>query len=107
MNVLGKLFNKKKTYPKDNKFEVLIIGEDKSNFQEILGITEERGKELLKMSLESYQKQDLFSDSCKEVVDECKHINEVVYAMSCLCRIKEATSSNPLEAILRKLTHGE
>jgi hypothetical protein len=107
MNVLGKLFNKKKTYSKDNKFEVLIIGEDKSNFQEILGITEERGKELLKMSLESYQKQDLFSDSCKEVVDECKHINEVVYAMSCLCRIKEATSSNPLEAILRKLTHGE
>ena len=105
--MLGKLFNRKKTYPKDNKFEVLIIGEDKSNFQEILGITEERGKELLKMSLESYQKQDLFSDSCKEVVDECKHINEVVYAMSCLCRIKEATSSNPLEAILRKLTHGE
>jgi hypothetical protein len=107
MNVLGKLFNKKKTYSKDNKFEVLIIGEDKSNFQEILGITEERGKELLKMSLESYQKQDLFSDSCKEVVDECKHINEVVYAMSCLCRIKEATSTNPLELILKKLTDGE
>ena len=107
MNVLGKLFNKKKTYSKDNKFEVLIIGEDKSNFQEILGITEERGKELLKMSLESYQKQDLFSDSCKEVVDECKHINEVVYAMACLCRIKEATNSNPLEAILRKLTDGK
>jgi hypothetical protein len=107
MNVLGKLFNKKKTYSKDNKFEVLIIGEDQSNFQEILGITEERGKELLKMSLESYQKQDLFSDSCKEVVDECKHINEVVYAMSCLCRIKEATSTNPLELILKKLTDGE
>ena len=107
MNVLGKLFNKKKTYSKDNKFEVLIIGEDKSNFQEILGITEERGRELLKMSIKSYEKQDLFSDSCKEVVDQCKHINEVVYAMSCLCRIKEATSTNPLELILKKLTDGE
>jgi hypothetical protein len=107
MNVLGKLFNKKKNYETNDKFNVLIIGEDKTNFQEILGITEERGRELLKMSLESYEKQDLFSDSCKEVVDKCKHINEVVYSMACLCRIKEATSSNPLELILKKLTDGE
>jgi hypothetical protein len=107
MNMLGKLFNKKKSYDTDNKFNVLIIGEDKSDFQEILGITEERGRELLRKSIESYEKQDLFSDSCKEVVDQCQHINEVVYAMACLCRIKEATSSNPLEAILKKLTDGK
>jgi len=38
--MLGKLFNRKKTYPKDNRFEVLIIGEDKTDFQEMLGITD-------------------------------------------------------------------
>ena len=106
MNVLGKLFNKKKTYPKDNKFNVLIIGEDKTDFQEMLGITEERGQELIKMCVKSYKEQDLFSDSCKEVVDQCNHINEVVYVMASLCRIRE--SMNPdLAAILSSVSDGE
>jgi len=104
--MLGKLFNKKSNCDTNNKFNVLIIGEDKSDFQEMLGITEERGQELIKMCLKSYKKQDFFSDSCKEVVDQCNHINEVVYVMASLCRIRE--SMNPdLATILSSVSDGE
>ena len=106
MNVLGKLFNKKKTYPKDNKFEVLIIGEDKSDFQEMLGITDKRKDELLKLAFKSYQDNDLFSNSCKVAVAECTHINEVVFLMTMLTKIREL-ESNPLSSLLSHFTHGK
>jgi hypothetical protein len=106
MNMLGKLFNKKKTYPKDNKFEVLIIGEDKSYFQEMLGITDKRKDELLKIAFNSYKDNDLFSNSCKVAVAECTHINEVVFLMTMLTRIREL-ESNPLSSLLSHLSHGE
>jgi len=106
MNVLGKLFNKKKTYPKDNKFEVLIIGEDKSDFQEMLGITDKRREELLKLAFKSYKDNDLFTTSCKIAVAECTHINEVVFLMTILTKIREV-ESNPLSAILGSIGRGE
>lgn len=106
MNMLGKLFNKKKTYPKDNKFEVLIIGEDKSDFQEMLGITDKRKDELLKLAFKSYKDHDLFTTSCKVAVAECTHINEVVYLMTMLTKIREL-ESNPLSSLLSHLSHGE
>jgi hypothetical protein len=106
MNVLGKLFNKKKTYPKDNNFEVLIIGEDKSDFQEMLGITDVRKEELVKLALISYKNEDLFTSSCKAVVAECTHINEVVFVMTVLTKIREV-ECNPFAALLGKLSDGE
>jgi hypothetical protein len=106
MNTLGKLFNKKKTYPKNNKFEVLIIGEDKSDFQDMLGITDERKDELMKLAFKTYKQEDLFSTSCKIAVAECNHINEVVFMMSLLCKLKEL-NTNPLSAILSGIGRGE
>jgi hypothetical protein len=106
MNVLGKLFNKKKTYPKDNKFEVLIIGEDKSDFQEMLGITDKRKDELLKLAFKSYKDNDLFTTSCQVAVAECTHINEVVFLMTILTKIREL-ESNPLSALLGSIGRGE
>ena len=106
MNVLGKLFNKKKTYPKDNKFEVLIIGEDKTDFQEMLGITDKRKDELLNLAYKSYKNEDLFSSSCKLAVAECTHINEVVFLMTMLTKIREL-ESNPLSSLLSHISHGE
>ncbi len=106
MNVLGKLFNKKKTYPKNNKFEVLIIGEDKSDFQEMLGITDKRKDELLKLAFNSYKDNDLFTTSCKIAVAECTHINEVVFLMTMLTKIREL-ESNPLSSLLNHFSHGE
>ena len=106
MNVLGKLFNKKKTYPKNNEFEVLIIGEDKSDFQEMLGITDQRKDELLKLAFKSYKDNDLFTTSCKVAVAECTHINEVVFLMTILTKIREL-ESNPLSALLGSIGRGE
>jgi hypothetical protein len=105
MNVLGKLFNRKKTYPKDNKFEVLIIGEDKSDFQEMLGITDKRRDELIKLAVESYKKHDLFTTSCQVAIAECTHINEVVFLMTILTKVREM-ESNPLSGLLSKLSNG-
>ena len=105
MNVLGKLFNKKKTYPKNNKFEVLIIGEDRTDFQEMLGITDKRRDELVKLAVDSYEKHNLFSTSCKDAVAECNHINEVVFVMTVLTKVKEV-KSNPLSSLLSKLSNG-
>ncbi len=106
MNVLGKLFNKKKTYPKDSKFEVLIIGEDRTDFQEMLGITEERKDQLMRLAFNSYRNADLFSSSCKLAVAECTHINEVVFVMSVLCKAREL-ECNSLSAILSRTSRGE
>jgi hypothetical protein len=106
MNVLGKLFNKKKTYPKNNKFEVLIIGENKSDFQEMLGITDKRKEELLKLAFKSYKDNDLFTTSCQVAVAECTHINEVVFLMTILTKIREL-ESNPLSALLGSIGCGE
>jgi hypothetical protein len=104
--MLGKLFNRKKTYPKDNKFEVLIIGEDRTDFQEMLGITEKRKDELLKLAFKSYKDHDLFTTSCQVAVAECTHINEVVFLMTILTKIREL-ESNPLSAILSGIGRGE
>lgn len=106
MKVLGKLFNRKKTYPKNNKFEVLIIGEDKSDFQEMLGITDKRKDELIKLAVESYKKHDLFTTSCQVAIAECTHINEVVFLMTILTKIREV-ESNPLSSLLSQLSHGK
>jgi hypothetical protein len=106
MNVLGKLFNKKKTYPKDSKFEVLIIGEDRTDFQEMLGITDERREELMKLAFNSYKTEDLYSSACKEAVAGCKQINEVVFTISMMAKLKEM-ANNPLSAILSGINHGE
>ena len=104
--MLGKLFNRKKTYPKDNKFEVLIIGEDKSDFQEMLGITDKRKDELMKLAFKSYKENDLFTSSCKMALAECTHINEVVFVMSILCKAREL-DNNPLASILTSISRGE
>ena len=104
--MLGKLFNRKKNYPKNDKFEVLIIGEDKSDFQEMLGITDKRKDELMKIAFNSYRDEQLFSSSCKEAVAHCTHINEVVFVMSILCKAREL-ESNPLAAILSSMGRGE
>lgn len=106
MKVLGKLFNRKKTYPKNNKFEVLIIGEDTSDFQGMLGITDKRRDELLKLAVDSYKKHDLFTTSCQVAIAECTHINEVVLLMTILTKIREV-ESNPLSAVLSSIGRGK
>ena len=99
MKGLGKLFNRNKNYKADQKFEVLLIEEDSSSLNEALGISEERYKEIVTFSIDSFKEGDRYTDSCKIAIEQCKHINEVVLAMTTLSKIK-LMMDNPLAAIL-------
>ena len=106
MKVLGKLFNRKKNYKADQKFEVLLIEEESSSLNEALGISEERYKEIVTFSIDAFKEGDRYSDSCKIAIEKCKHINEVVLAMTTLSKIK-LMMDNPLAAILESKLGGE
>ena len=107
MKGLGKLFNgKNKNYKADQKFEVLLIEEESSSLNEALGISEDRYKEIVTFSIDAFKEGDRYSDSCKIAIEKCKHINEVVLAMTTLSKVKIMTD-NPLAAILESKLGGE
>ena len=99
MKKLGKLFNRNKNYKADQKFEVLLIEEDSSSLNEALGISEERYKEIVTFSIDSFKEGERYTDSCKLAIEQCNHINEVILAMTALCKVKLITD-NPLAALL-------
>lgn len=99
MNVLGKIFNRNKNYKADQKFEVLLIEEDSASLNEALGISEERYKEIVKFSIDSFKEGDRYTDSCKIAIEKCNHINEVILAMTTISKVK-IMMDNPLAAIL-------
>ena len=106
MKVLGKLFNRNKNYKADQKFEVLLIEENSSSLNEALGISEDRYKEIVTFSIDSFKEGERYTDSCKIAIEQCKHINEVVLAMTTLSKIK-LMMDNPLTAILESKLGGE
>ena len=107
MKGLGKLFNgKNKNYKADQKFEVLLIEEESSSLNEALGISEDRYKEIVTFSIDAFKEGDRYSDSCKIAIEKCKHINEVVLAMTTLSKVK-LMMDNPLAAILESKLGGE
>lgn len=99
MKGLGKLFNRNKNYKADQQFKVLLIEEESSSLNEALGISEERYKEIVTFSIDSFKEGERYSDSCKIAIEKCKHINEVVLAMTTLSKVK-LMMDNPLAAIL-------
>jgi len=58
------------------------------------------------LAFKSYKDNDLFTTSCQVAVAECTHINEVVFLMTILTKIREV-ESNPLSAILGSIGRGE
>lgn len=90
MNWLGKMFKKKKkSYPQDNKFKLCIIEENSEFLHETLGIIESRCQELSVIVLNAYDKNESMHDSVQEILDQCKHINEVVLALSVFHKYSE------------------
>lgn len=78
---------KKKSYPQDSKFKLCIIDEKSDLIHEVLGITEERCKEITKLCLEAYNVNDIKTNSYAMIVEKCVHINEVVMAIQVFERI--------------------
>ena len=81
MNWFGKLFNKKKkTYNTDCNYKLLILDEKAEHLHDIIGITETRAEELTETCLKAYRGHQYFHETLEEVVSNCKHTNEVVFA---------------------------
>jgi len=80
MSWLGKLMGKKKTYPTDSQFKLCIVDENSTMLYQVLGITEKRCKELLKICEEGFDTQSKKTDSLQYIYKHCTHINEVVMA---------------------------
>jgi hypothetical protein len=89
MKWLGKLLGKKKTYPKESQFKLCIINEDSDLVAEVLGITEQRAHEIGKLALKSYDSHSKKTDSLQELLNDCTHINEVVFAFECFNKIEK------------------
>ena len=81
MNWLGKMFKKKKkSYNTDCNYKLLIIDEKEELLHKIFGIAEERCEQLTKIAIDAYKNNDQYHSTLVEVIDHCKHTNEVVFA---------------------------
>jgi len=90
MNWLEKLFKKKKqSYNTDSQYKLLIIDDSKELIHEILGITNERAEELLKLAKISFEKNETMHLGLENIVKECNHTNEVVFSVMLYQKIME------------------
>jgi len=104
MNWFKKLFKKEKTYNADYKFKLCIVNDNTDLLHEALGVTEERSKELLEVALKAYDGNHTLTDSYAEMLESCKHINEVIMIMNMFNRIHEIKSKDSgLMGIMGKL----
>ena len=79
MSMLGKLFGKKeKTLQPSPELKVAIVNDESTDLHEVFGITLERKKELNKLTREALMSKEDASASYKVIVDQCKHVNEVI-----------------------------
>lgn len=104
MKLLQNLFKKKtKTYPKDIQQRLLIINDESKLIHEIFGITNKRAEELLDICSAQFTEYDHLHIVLKNVVDNCKHTNEIVFSTLMLSKIMERMNQKDslLQAILR------
>jgi hypothetical protein len=107
MKWFRKLF-KKKIYPQDNKFKLCIIDEKSDLIHEVLGITEERCRELTNLCIEAYDASDMKTVSLGYIVERCKHINEVVMAVQIFEKVCHTqTKKRSLRSLMDNLFDNE
>jgi hypothetical protein len=103
MKWFRKLF-KKKSYPQDNKFKLCIIDEKSDLIHEVLGITEERCRELTQLCIKAYDTSDIKTESYAMIVDQCVHVNEVVMAVQIFEKVSYAQAKkNSLRSLMDNL----
>ena len=101
MNWLGKMFKKKKSYAKQDKFKLCIIDESSDVTHVVLGINEDRMNELRRVCDRAYEKHAKLTDAMDDILSQCNHINEVVICLQVYNKLRELSS---LEDTLRKIT---
>jgi hypothetical protein len=105
MNWLGKMFKKKKkSYNTDCNYNLLIIDDTQEHLHEILGISEERSEDITKIALRAYNDNNTLHTCLVDVIKECKHTNEVVFATLITHRVIEREKSKgSLEDFIKAL----
>jgi len=102
MNLFKKLF-KKKTYGQSNH-KLLIIDDNAKQLHQVFGISEQRADQLLDACVHAYHKNNQLHECLVEVVDECKHTNEVVFATMIMHRVIEKyNSKDSLAGFLKQM----
>ena len=93
---------------KETKFKLLIIDESAELVNDILGINRERAEELLDHCIEIFHKNDQLHACLADVVDQCNHINEVVFGTMIMNKIIDKhTSQGRLGGLLQNLLNHE
>ncbi len=95
-----KWFGNKKTYPTNNKFELLMIDDTAEGVYQKLGITEERSEELVVSMKKAYDNNEQKIPAMQDMLAECRHINEVVVILMFFDNYIEAQNNNPFNGIL-------
>lgn len=105
MNWLGKLFGKKKkSYNTDCSFKLCIIDENADLVKDVLGISDKRAEEIARFTHKAYESHEKKTTSIQEMLDNCKHINEVIFAHECFNRIHDLKGKQmQLEGLMNKL----
>ena len=104
MNLLGKLFKKKKTYSTTSEFKLCIVNDDVDCLHQTLGITDKRAEELARVCVDAIKKHNSKTDSYQDILHECKHINEVIMCTEIYARVIEMQRKhNSLKSMLDNL----
>jgi undecaprenyl pyrophosphate synthase len=102
--MLGKLFKRKKTLKSSPALKICIIDDTTSDLWVTLGITDERRDEIIKLCKNAYVNHDTKTGSYEEIVDKCRHINEVVTACIIFERYCEM-HNNPIAGLMKMFSN--
>jgi hypothetical protein len=101
MNLLGKLFNRKKKLVNSSELKVLIIDESTTDLWTTFGITEKRRDELVLMCRKAFELHSNKANCYVYIVDNCKHVNEVVTTTIVFERMCEVANDNPFSGLMK------
>jgi hypothetical protein len=103
MNLLGKLFNRKKKLVNTPELKVCIIDETSTDLWTNFGIIENRRDELIDVCKQAYKTYSNKHESYVYIVNNCKHVNEVVATTIIFERMCEGPSDHPLAELMKLL----
>ena len=89
-----------KSYPTNDKFELLMIDDTAEDIYQKLGITEERSNELVEVMKKAYNDNEQKISAMQDMLKECNHINEVVVILMFFDKYCDMKNNNPFDGIL-------
>jgi hypothetical protein len=95
---------KKTTYTIEYKNKLLIIDEDAEHLHTSLGITSERADELMNICVECFIENGNLPVALKILVDNCKHVNEIVFSTMLFHKLLVTTTNK--RDFLKNQFHG-